>query len=49
MFGNCGPGWGGRRFLTKEEKTGMLKEYAEGLENELKAVKERLKEIEKKS
>ena len=47
MYGNCGPMWGGRRFLTKEEKTSQLKDYQESLENELKAVKERLKEISK--
>lgn len=46
-YGNCGcgPGWGARRYLTKEEKTQMLNDYAKELENELKAVKERIEEI----
>ena len=46
MYGNCG--WGfGRRYLTKEEKTKALEEYASDLESELKGVKERLKELKK--
>lgn len=46
-YGNCGcgPGWGGRRYLTKDEKVEWLNDYAKELENELKAVQERLKEI----
>ena len=46
MYGNCGGMWG-RRYLTKDEKTEMLQEYANSLENELKGVKERLKELKK--
>ncbi|MCA1813945.1 MAG: DUF5320 domain-containing protein [Halobacteriales archaeon] len=46
-YGNaCGPGWGGRRYFSREERQAWLKEYAEELENELKGVKERLKELE---
>lgn len=41
----CGGGWGGRRFYTREEKQEWLKDYAEALEQELKAVKERIKEV----
>jgi hypothetical protein len=40
----CGP-MGMRRYLTKDEKVDMLASYQKELENELKAVKERLKEI----
>lgn len=43
----CGPGFAGRRYMTKEEKTGWFKEYAKELENELKGVKERLEELKK--
>lgn len=48
-YGNCGcgPGFMGRRYLTKEEKTEWLNNYAKELEQELKAVKERVKEIQK--
>lgn len=42
----CGPGYG-RRYLTKDEKTQMLENYARELEHELQAVKERLQEIKK--
>ena len=38
---------GMRRFLTKEEKLEMLKEYKEHLESETKGVSERIKELEK--
>jgi len=47
-YENCcssGYAYGGRRFWTAEEKKAWLEEYAEGLENELKAVKERLGEL----
>lgn len=37
-----------RRFLTKEEKLEILKEYKENLETEAKAVEERMKELEKR-
>lgn len=46
-YGCCGTGM--RNFLTKDEKIEMLKEYQDDLENELKGVKERLKELEKAS
>lgn len=42
----CGE-FGTRDFLTKEEKTEMLKEYKENLEKEAKGVGERIKELEK--
>jgi hypothetical protein len=45
MYGNCG-GFG-RRYLTKDEKSSMLQQYATDLENELKGVRERLKELKK--
>ena len=35
-----------RSFYTKEEKAEMLKEYEGQLENELKGVKERIRELE---
>nr|QEO74572.1 hypothetical protein [uncultured bacterium] len=41
----CGPGYSGRRYLTKDEKAAWLKDYADDLENELKAVRERIAEI----
>lgn len=43
----CGIGMEARRFLTKEEKTEILKEYRDGLQNELKAVDERMKALGK--
>ncbi|MBI4167962.1 MAG: DUF5320 domain-containing protein [Candidatus Aenigmarchaeota archaeon] len=36
-----------RSFLTKEEKIEMLKEYKESLDQEVKGVAERIKELEK--
>jgi len=42
-----GYGHGMRRFLTKEERIELLKEYQETLENEAKGVSERIKELEK--
>ena len=41
----CGP-YQGRRYLTREEKLPRIKEYKEDLENELKGVQERIKELE---
>ena len=41
-----GRGFGWRRFVTKKEEREMLAEEAEDLEQELKAVKERLAELE---
>jgi hypothetical protein len=35
-----------RRFLTKAEKTENLKDYAEELKKELKAVEERIEEMQ---
>ena len=45
-----GGGWsyGGRSFLTKEEKLAMLKEYKEDLEKEVAGVEERIKELSAK-
>jgi hypothetical protein len=46
----CGMGWGrgcGRMFYTKKEESEMLKDEETALEEELKAVKERLAEISK--
>ena len=37
----------GRQYYTREEKNEWLKGYAEELENELKAVKERIAELSK--
>jgi hypothetical protein len=34
-----------RRYLTREEQAERLKEYAQGLEKELQAVKERIDEL----
>ena len=47
----CIGGWsyGGRSFLTKEEKLAMLKEYKEDLEKEVAGVEERIKELSAKS
>jgi len=48
----CGCGMHGhgqgyrRRFLTKAEKTEKLKNYAEELKKELKAVEEKIKELQ---
>ena len=38
-------GYGARRYYTREEKKQFLEGYAEDLENELKAVKERIQEL----
>ena len=45
----CGGGFGSemRRFLTKAEKVEILKGYKGELQNELKAVKERIQTLEK--
>lgn len=43
--GSCGSGYVGRRYLTKEEKSEWLKSYADELENELKAVRERIEDV----
>lgn len=43
----CGPGYGGRQYYTREEKKAHLEDYASELENELKAVRERIQEIGK--
>lgn len=42
-------GWGfqhARKFLTKEERIGLLKEYQEDLEKEKEGVAQRIKELE---
>jgi len=46
--GHHGYGEFTRRFLTKEEKTKKLEEYAQELKNELAAVQERIKELKAK-
>ena len=49
-YGCGGAGWsyGGRSFLTNEEKLAMLKEYKEDLEKEVKGAEERIKELSSK-
>ncbi|MBI2145564.1 DUF5320 domain-containing protein [Candidatus Woesearchaeota archaeon] len=42
-MGECVP----RNFLTREEKTELLKEYKESLEKEARAVSERIEELQK--
>jgi hypothetical protein len=37
--------YGGRRFLTKEERIEWLEDYKSNLENELKGVTERIEEL----
>jgi len=37
--------YGGRRFLTKEERIEWLEDYKNDLENELKGVTERIAEL----
>jgi len=37
--------YGGRRFLTKEERIERLEDYKNDLENELKGVTERIAEL----
>lgn len=49
-YGNCcGPasGFAGRRYYTREEKAQWLEEYAQELEQELKAVRERVADLRK--
>ncbi|MBI2598081.1 MAG: DUF5320 domain-containing protein [Candidatus Diapherotrites archaeon] len=36
-----------RKYISKDEKIEMLKEYKESLEKEIEGVKERMKELEK--
>jgi hypothetical protein len=36
-----------RSFLTKDERLSILKEYKENLQNEVKGVDERIKQLEK--
>ena len=45
MYACCGE----RRFLTREEKMDVLKEYKDALEKEAKGVEERIKELEKEA
>lgn len=42
---DCGSGYGGRRYYSRDEKIEWLQGYAQELENELKGVKERLAEV----
>ncbi|AJF60732.1 MAG: hypothetical protein QT03_C0001G1253 [archaeon GW2011_AR10] len=44
----CGEGFEApRRYLTKEEKIEMLEEYKDSLENEVKGIEERIKELKR--
>jgi len=45
--GGCGRGFGFRNFYTKKEETEILKDEQIILEEELKAIKERLADISK--
>jgi hypothetical protein len=47
MQNDCGDrcGYGGRRYLSKEERAQMLQDYQKELENELQGVKERIEEL----
>ena len=47
--GGCGchPGFGPRRFLTREEVIGRLEEYLKQLQAEAKGVEERLAQLRK--
>jgi len=47
-YGCCGIGVDRVRILTKEERISLLKEYSDGLEKEVKGIKERIKELEEK-
>lgn len=51
MYGSgcCGPGYGGRRYLTRDEKREWLEDYARELENEAKGVRERIAELKKEA
>jgi hypothetical protein len=40
-------GYGGRRFLTKQEKIEWLEEYKSSLEKELAGVTERIEELKR--
>jgi hypothetical protein len=48
-YGTCGPGWGGRRYFSREERIEWLEGYAENLESELKGVRERIGELKGQS
>ena len=48
-YGCCGSEMEGRRFLTRDEKVEMLKEYKDSLEKEVRGIAERIKELEKAS
>ena len=43
----CGPGYGFRNFLTKEEKIELLEEYKTRLEKEAKGVSETIDKLKK--
>jgi hypothetical protein len=46
-YGCCETGFhGARRFLTKEERISLLKEYKNNLEKETQGVVEKIKELE---
>lgn len=48
MYACCTAETDMRRFLTREEKIEMLREYREALEKEAQAVKEKIEDLEKK-
>ena len=41
----CGRGFGGRQFFSRKEESEMLEDEVEDLENEMKAIKERIAEL----
>ena len=45
-YGCCGSSYGGRNFLTREEKIQLLREYHQDLKREVQGVEERIKELE---
>ncbi|MDE1832875.1 MAG: DUF5320 domain-containing protein [Candidatus Micrarchaeota archaeon] len=47
MYGGCNCGTGMRNFLTREEKLEILKEYKDNLQQEIKGLEERIKDLEK--
>lgn len=49
MYVNCCQGGHGRQYYTRDEKKAYLEDYASELENELKAVRERIQEIGKET
>ncbi len=46
--GGFGRGFGGRQFFSRKEESEILEDEVEDLENEMKAIKERLAELKGK-